>query len=466
MGMFGNKPVHLLCEGCGESAPPMRLAAYPFRCPRAGTDARDHVLAPTLNVPVSEWPTSDNPNPFYTFRRLLHAHVAALDLGMGDVGYCDVLDALDNAVEQVDGRAFRTTPLESYPTLANAARVGQLWVKNETGNVSGSHKGRHLFGVLLHLELVKHAGGEPRPQRVLAIASCGNAALAAATLARAAQRQLAVMVPPDAHPHVLERLKELGATIHICHREPGQLGDPTFAAFLKAVGAGAVPFACQGTECGLTLDGGKTLAYEIVTQESTFDRVFVQVGGGALASSLTRGFNDARALGVLPQMPRIMAVQTESVAPLAAAYTTLVDLVRAQLPDHAFPTRAGDELADALRSPSVQLATQSALYQMASDRRRFFPPWPTPKSSAAHGILDDETYDIVAILKALVESGGSPVVCPEQHVLQAQSLGQSHTGIQVDATGTSGLAGLLTWGQVAPPLSSEKVLVLFTGAQR
>jgi len=33
-----------------------------------------------------------------------------------------------------------------------------ILVKNETGNVSGSHKARHLFGLLVHLEVVERLG--------------------------------------------------------------------------------------------------------------------------------------------------------------------------------------------------------------------------------------------------------------------------------------------------------------------
>ena len=49
----------------------------------------------------------------------------------------------------------------------------ELWVKDETTNVSGSHKGRHLFGVAVREALA------PSGEGPWAIASCGNAALAA-----------------------------------------------------------------------------------------------------------------------------------------------------------------------------------------------------------------------------------------------------------------------------------------------
>ena len=89
-------------------------------------------------------------------------------------------------------------------------------MKDETGNVSGSHKARHLFGVLLYLEVAERLGlADPRAAE-LAIASCGNAALAAAVVAAAGGRALRVFVPRRRRPVVLERLEELGARVVAC----------------------------------------------------------------------------------------------------------------------------------------------------------------------------------------------------------------------------------------------------------
>ena len=82
-------------------------------------------------------------------------------------------------------------------------------MKNETGNVSGSHKARHLMGLLIHLEVVERLGLAMRrgsEGQHLAIASCGNAALAAAVVARAAARPLEVFIPTTADPKVVARL--------------------------------------------------------------------------------------------------------------------------------------------------------------------------------------------------------------------------------------------------------------------
>ncbi len=69
-------------------------------------------------------------------------------------------------------------------------------------------------------------------------------------------------------------------------------------------------------------------------------------------------------------------------------------------------------------------------------------PWPEPHS-IADGILDDETYDWIADLRAMVESGGVPIVAPETDIVAAHELAVA-AGFDVSATGSAGLAGALT----------------------
>ena len=122
-----------------------------------------------------------------------------------------------------------------------------MWVKDETGNVSGSHKARHLFGLLVHLEVVERLGlADPAHRPHLAIASCGNAALAAAVVAAAGGRVLDVFVPVDADPPVVARLEQLGAHLTVCPRQPGVPGDPTYHRLRQALDRGRAPVHLPG----------------------------------------------------------------------------------------------------------------------------------------------------------------------------------------------------------------------------
>ena len=93
-------------------------------------------------------------------------------------------------------------------------------------------------------------------------------------------------------------------------------------------------------------------------------------------------------------------------------------------------------------------------------------PWEEEPHSIAHGILDDETYDWLAVVKGMLESGGHPIVVDEAGLAEAHALAQAATGINVDPTGAAGLAGLLhlhRQGQIAP---NERVAAIFSGAER
>ena len=66
----------------------------------------------------------------------------------------------------------------------------------------------------------------------------------------------------------------------------------------------------------------------------------------------------------------------------------------------------------------------------------------------------------------MLASRGTPVVAGEETLLEANELARAATGIEVDPTGSSGLAGLVALiaeGRVSP---DERVAVLFTGAVR
>lgn len=382
------------------------------------------------------------------------------------------------AVEARPGRGFRLTPLVTSERLATQlGHTGALYLKDETHNVAGSHKARHLFGLLLAIEVL----GIGR-DRALAIASCGNAALAAAVLASAGGRCLRVFVPPDAEPAVVQRLRALGAGIEVCERMAGQLGDPCVLRLRAAVAEGAVPFSCQGSDNGLAIEGGETLGWEIATQlaGAPLDRVFVQVGGGALGSAVGRALQQAFHSGARTRLPRLHAVQTQQLSPLARAYERLARRLDSALghdpvsdPEStsiAFQTARADRLAAAFHDPTFQSLVKTA----AAHRAELMWPWEHAATSVAHGILDDETYDWLALVRAMLESGGFPILVDEATLIRANALAVNATGIDVDATGSAGLAGLIALNELsrdAPAgsrlaVANESCLVLFTGVRR
>ena len=91
--------------------------------------------------------------------------------------------------------------------------------------------------------------------------------------------------------------------------------------FRELLDEGALPFGCQGTENLWTIDGGKTLGFELSNQLNKMalrpNRILVQVGGGALASSTMQALTEANQLGIIEDRPALNTVQAKGCSPLS-----------------------------------------------------------------------------------------------------------------------------------------------------
>lgn len=424
--------IGLQCATCGTLV--SITTALPWRCPEENGD-RHHVLL--IQDDGGNFASDDlEDNPFIRYRTQMAWWAFGRSRGLDDAELVGLVRDLDELVAAVCGVGFATTPLERADGLSAALDFvshGGIWIKDETGGVAGSQKARHLFSILLHLfvaerlNLVPWSFEEDRP--TLAIASCGNAAIAAATLARAVEWPIEVFIPEWAGGTVVETLLELGAHVTRCRRsETDPPGDPTLLDFRRAVADGAVPFSVQGPENSLCLDGGRTIGWEMADQlrsvgVQALDAVFVQVGGGAFAASVSRGLLEAGFAAPL------YAVQTAGCAPLARAWLSA----------------RSDE------KPAARWASHMW-------------PWESEPQSLADGILDDETYDWVADIDQLRRTGGQVVVVDEDVVRAASVIGPELTGIDASPTGTAGLAGILSVRQQFD--DGARIAVIFSGVRR
>ena len=397
------------CAVCGTAVDVATALAW--KCPKATAADPYHVLH-IVEGGRQDQPL-DHPNPFVRYGPRLVWWAFARANGMTDAA-CEAL-----TLEVADD--FAVTPFQRSDTLSHELGV-ELWVKDETGNVAGSHKARHLLSILLHLraaELLGHLTERPP----LAIASCGNAGLAAATLAARCDWSLDVFVPTWMDDVTGARLIALGARVHRCQRRANDPpGDPAMLRFRDAVRTGAIPFTVQGPENGYCLDGGRTIGWEIsdqaVAADVAIDRAVIQVGGGALAACVGAG---------LGSRVRLDTVQAEGCAPLAATWERLPEVHR--------PERYWSHVMQ---------------------------PWPNPHS-LADGILDDETYDWIADVAAMVESGGRPLVASEAEVVGAHELALA-AGYNVSPTGSAGLAGVLALRDELR--RGERIAVVMSGVAR
>lgn len=372
-------------------------------------------------------------NPFIRYRKLLWSYHKAEERGWSDEDFVSLVLRLDEAVQEVDGRGFSVTPFDSYPDLAASAGAAELWVKDETANVGSSHKARHLFGLVLHLAI-----DEVPKEQPLAIASCGNAALGAAIVAKATDRPLEVFAPISIEREIHSELDRLGAQVNVCERQRGEAGDPAFLRFKEALAEGSVAFSVQGPENIWTLDGGRTLGWELAeasAEHEFFSWLFVQVGGGALASCIVQGMQEARDFKMFDYLPRICAVQTYGCAPLARAMNLIQEKV-------------------------AESGAVEAYIHAVSHPEEYMWPWEQEPRSIASGILDDETYDWLPIAWGIIESGGHTPVVSDKQISNALKLARKHTAIPAGPTGVSGLAGLTKTAESQPIANAA---VLFTG---
>ena len=418
------------CATCAEKVSVDTFA--PWRCPNEKGDRHHVLLIDGNDLHVVE----SHHNPFIAFRRNMMWWQFAQARGMSDERAIALVQSVDDEIAKIGGVGFTRTPMLFQSALSDRLSFespGGVWVKDETHNVGGSQKARHLMSILLHLLVAEELGIAPwadaaaRP--TLAISSCGNAAIAASTLAAAAKWPIDVFIPEWAGGVVVETLTALGARINRCARQSQDPpGDPTVLRFREAVNTGSIPFSVQGPENALCLDGGRTIGWEMAQQFAqeniaALDAVFVQVGGGAFAASVSRGLSEA---GINAPL---VAVQTEGCAPLSRAWNT----------------------AQSDANP-------------AQHWTKHMWAWENEPVSLADGILDDETYDWVADVAQIQRTGGKVVVASESQVVEASGVAPQTTSIDASPTGTAGVAGLLS---IRAELSNTaRVAVVLSGVRR
>ena len=156
-------------------------------------------------------------NPFIAYRERLDSYNNAILSGWSDQQFVDLVSRLDQEIALIDGSGFSITPVLDGSKLAKALGLEvELKIKVEIDSVGGSHKARHLFGVALHLAIAE----DTKEAQPLAIASCGNAAIAAAIVAKAINRPIEVFVPAWAEKSALATLQDLVAQIQVCESNP------------------------------------------------------------------------------------------------------------------------------------------------------------------------------------------------------------------------------------------------------
>lgn len=488
--------MQLYCPVCGKEYP---LETASLFCPESTKDGVHPLIKRGTTEELARvFPTTltkrwnDNKISFSVFREFMASYQLANAHGKATWWVERVL-ALSNACERMTGRGFIRTPEIQADDLAQAIDLPKetLFVKNETLQLMGSHKARHLAGAIMHLETLREISETPEEKKTLAIFSCGNAAMGAAAVAGAAGYQLYAFVPDHVSDTVVSILTNLGTNVvKVSRGDSVGEGDPCNLRYQEALKKfGWVPFTSYGHDIWSAVEGAETLQYEFLFNQYLIDAPLdvevVQVGGGGLANAVASANALFKRLDIIRKMPRLYTCQTSSCYPLAQSYfLVLRELGRdgvVTLPPELAMLLEGDFDAKAVLEnnlgqikmtasliaemyPKIEEDLEKVFVKVGEKRDEFFKPWTrNVPDSIAEGILDDTTYDGLEVVRNMIVSGGLPLIAEEEELQKAYDLAREHTGVDLSATGSAGLAGLRILLKDKLVQQGERCGILFTG---
>ncbi len=217
------------------------------------------------------------------------------------------------------------TPLVRADRLAAELGLGELWVKNDTANPTGSFKDRV---VSVALTKARELGF-----KVAACASTGNLANSVAAHSARAGLVSVVFVPKD-----LERAKVVTTAVYGGHviAVEGNYDDVNRLCAELASEHPSWAFVNVNVRTYYA-EGSKTLAFEVAEQLGweAPDHVVVPVASGSQLTKVAKGFRELHQVGLLDQEPhvRISGAQAEGCSPVATAFAQGADAIRPVRPD-------------------------------------------------------------------------------------------------------------------------------------
>jgi len=283
----------LRCRECGRSYPAEALHVCEF-CFGPLEVAYDYDAIATA---VTRRSIAAGPPTIWRYAPLLPAEpTGAVDLGAG------------------------WTPLVRADRLAAELGLGELWIKNDTMNPTGSFKDRVTS---VALTKARELGF-----KVAACASTGNLANSVAAHAARAGMRSYVFIPSDLEQQKVVTTAVYGTTLvaidgtyddvnRLCAELTSE--HPTWAF----VNVNVRTYYAEGS---------KTLAFEVAEQLGwrAPDHVVVPIASGSQLTKIHKGFQELHRVGLLDDPPatRVSGAQAAGCAPVAAAFAEGHDFVR------------------------------------------------------------------------------------------------------------------------------------------
>jgi threonine synthase len=215
------------------------------------------------------------------------------------------------------------TPLVAMPRLAEWAKFdGELYVKDESRNPTGSHKDR------LNLCAVSAAALSGAPG--VAVASSGNHGAAAAAYAARAGLPCVLFITEGTEPHLIRMVSAYGAAVVPL---PRPLRRVLMRELARRAGYQPVSSITE-THTGHPFgpEGYKTIAYELYRQLGgrVPAAVFVPTAYAELLYGIWLGFRELHRYGEAGSLPQMIACEPAAGAPLGAALAAGKAVVQVQ----------------------------------------------------------------------------------------------------------------------------------------
>jgi threonine synthase len=299
------------------------------------------------------------------------------------------------------------TGLHRSEHLAADLKVNTLSVKFEGENPTGSFKDRGMT-VSISKAIEVHA-------KMVACASTGNTSASLAAYAARAGLRCIVLVPADkiAQGKLAQAIAHGAMILEI----EGNFDD-AFKAVIELTERNR-SIALLNSVNPFRIEGQKTLAFEVCDQMNfkSPDVLIVPVGNAGNISSIWKGLDELRRLGVIDKTPRLVGIQAEGASPIASAYKLKSATIQ--------PVKNPETIATAIRIGAP------ASWKKA--------------------------------LRAIAESGGAMETTSDAEILQAQKELARREGIFVEPAGASSIAGLRKLLEQGSIEKDEEIVCVATG---
>jgi threonine synthase len=244
--------------------------------------------------------------------------------------------------------------------------------------------------------------------------SAGNAGLALAAYGARAGLPVAVYLPERAETAVAEAIARYGAEVVRVGATIREAGEEARRREAKRA------FELSTLREPYRVEGKKTMGFEIRERfgaDRMPDAIVYPTGGGTGLVGMWKGFQELRSLGLLEKVPRLVAVQSETCAPVVRA----------------------------LRDGSVRVT-----------------PW-TDATTVAPGLLVPAPFSSERVLEAVRATRGVGVTVSDEGILAAQAELARRFGLSVAREAAATWASLPELAGSGAVRSGERVLLYLTG---